>query len=199
MVRQAVLAGYSGIYIDRSGYPDGAAALENQIAAASKASPVLNANGKLSFFDLRNYAAVLKAGIKPEEWQTTKAIPPPLVLAWAEGFYQEEREGNRTWHWCQENCDLYITNITPQTQSATLRMQLFTGHPFPSVIESRFGDQVHKVTASQTGAPFSLQVAVRPGSNRLTFSTNAPRIQAPTDPRIMRVRIENLRIEASAK
>jgi len=52
LVRDAAAAGFAGIYVDRFGYTDKAAALEGELAAATGTKPFVSENGRLSFFQL---------------------------------------------------------------------------------------------------------------------------------------------------
>jgi phosphoglycerol transferase len=53
MVRDVAAAGYAGIYVDRFGYADSAAKLEQELAAATGSQPIVSPNTRLSFFALR--------------------------------------------------------------------------------------------------------------------------------------------------
>jgi phosphoglycerol transferase len=52
LVRLARQAGYAGIYIDRFGYEDNAASLEQGLTTAVGEAPLVSPNGRLSFFEL---------------------------------------------------------------------------------------------------------------------------------------------------
>jgi hypothetical protein len=52
MVRDLKSSGFAGIYVDRFGYPDGGTALEQQLAEATGAQPLVSRDGRLSFFEL---------------------------------------------------------------------------------------------------------------------------------------------------
>jgi phosphoglycerol transferase len=52
LVRLARAAGYAGIYIDRFGYEDNAASLEQGLTTAVGEAPLVSPNGRLSFFEL---------------------------------------------------------------------------------------------------------------------------------------------------
>lgn len=57
MIEGLVAIGFDGIYIDRFGYADNAAALEAALHDHLEISPIVSANGRLAFFDLRDAAA----------------------------------------------------------------------------------------------------------------------------------------------
>lgn len=52
LVRDAAAAGFAGIYVDRFGYADKAAALEGELATAIGTKPLVSENGRLAFFQL---------------------------------------------------------------------------------------------------------------------------------------------------
>jgi hypothetical protein len=52
MVRDLKGEGFSGIYVDRFAYTDGATALEKELADATGAKPLVSRDGRLSFFAL---------------------------------------------------------------------------------------------------------------------------------------------------
>jgi hypothetical protein len=52
LVRDAKAAGFAGIYVDRFGYADSAASLEQQLTATTGQAPLVSPNGRLSFFQL---------------------------------------------------------------------------------------------------------------------------------------------------
>jgi phosphoglycerol transferase len=52
MVESLADAGFSGIYIDRFGYADGGAAIEQELRAMLATAPIVSRSGRLSFFAL---------------------------------------------------------------------------------------------------------------------------------------------------
>jgi phosphoglycerol transferase len=56
MLKQLVSAGFSGVYVNRTGYPDGGAALEADLTRLLGAAPEVSRDGCRSFFKLVDYA-----------------------------------------------------------------------------------------------------------------------------------------------
>ena len=54
-IDEIVANGFSGVYINRNGYADGAASLEAQLKTVLRDSPITNRDGTLLFFSLANY------------------------------------------------------------------------------------------------------------------------------------------------
>src|SRR5262249_48457008 len=67
------LAGLGGLYIDRAGYEDHAAALEAELARLLGTAPLVSSSGRFAFYDLAPYAQSLKLPLTPGEWQARQA------------------------------------------------------------------------------------------------------------------------------
>lgn len=59
-IDEIVAKGFSGVYINRNGYADGAASLEAQLKTALGDSPITNRDGTLLFFSFANYSSQKK-------------------------------------------------------------------------------------------------------------------------------------------
>ncbi|HVN64072.1 MAG TPA: zinc-ribbon domain-containing protein [Candidatus Binataceae bacterium] len=62
-------AGFEGIYIDRYGFKDDAAALEKTLSGLLDEYPVVSTDGRLSFFSLEKFDDALRAKYTPIEWE----------------------------------------------------------------------------------------------------------------------------------
>jgi phosphoglycerol transferase len=67
MVEGLLAIGFNGIYIDRFGYSDNAAALEVALHDLLEIAPIVSVNGRLAFFDLREAAAGQRARLGDAE------------------------------------------------------------------------------------------------------------------------------------
>lgn len=56
-IEEIVANGFSGVYINRNGYADAAASLEDELTTLLGASPITNRDGTLLFFSLANYGS----------------------------------------------------------------------------------------------------------------------------------------------
>jgi hypothetical protein len=59
-IDEIIANGFSGVYINRNGYPDAAASLEAQLKTVLGESPITNRDGTLLFFSLANYSSPKK-------------------------------------------------------------------------------------------------------------------------------------------
>ena len=55
LVRELADAGFQGVYINRNGYQDGGAEIEQQLAAELHVIPIVNEDGTLAFYDMTDY------------------------------------------------------------------------------------------------------------------------------------------------
>ncbi len=64
-----VLAGFSGIYLDRRGLPDKGKTMVARLQASLDTTPIENSDGHLVFFNLTRYAQTLRAKVTPKQWE----------------------------------------------------------------------------------------------------------------------------------
>ena len=173
----AAAAGFAGLYIDRFGYADRAAALEDEVRGLLGSEPLVSAYGRTSFFDLRNHRTRLEATHPPEEVAALRrAVLQPLRLE-RSGFIPLERSG-RTWSaWADEpNAELRIVNEsdTPRTAVFEAMLDRVGGPPgdvvvtFPGVAPATY----------RTPATLRRELALPPGETVVRFSTAAPEVPA---------------------
>jgi phosphoglycerol transferase len=67
MVDGVVAAGFDGFLIDRAALSYGPESLEERLTAILDQEPLISANERYSFYDLRPYRAELEARLTPEE------------------------------------------------------------------------------------------------------------------------------------
>lgn len=60
LIRDLALAGFSGVYINRAGYSDNAAKIEQELETALNEKPLTNSNDTLLFFNMTDYAKKVK-------------------------------------------------------------------------------------------------------------------------------------------
>jgi hypothetical protein len=195
----AASAGFAGLLIDRYGYADRAAALENELRARLGTEPIVSQYGRHSFFDLREYSRRLRAAHTPAEVAAfRRTVLRPLRLE-RSGFIPLERSG-RVWAaWAdQANAELRIVNETNAPRNAVLEATL-----------DRVGGPPADVTVSYPGAapithrtptPIRRELALRPGETVVHFSTAAPVIPANRANRFRPhlFRLTNLAVTATA-
>jgi phosphoglycerol transferase len=69
MAQTLALAGFSGIYVNRAGYADNAAQLENQLESVLQTEPLVSPNHRLMFFSLANVEQQLHERYPGPQWE----------------------------------------------------------------------------------------------------------------------------------
>ena len=181
------LSGFSGIYLDRFGYPDMGADLEEKLSRLLNIKPMVSPDKRLLFF---NMSELNKRAIEERE----RLLPFALLPVWAEGFSYLENTPQGDWRWCSSEGKLYIYNISNKQKLATLEMVLATGQgKFSNLtIESPVYSGHFKVNGE--GKFFSQTIKVPPGILVMSFKSDAIRVTPPKDLRFMVFRVMNFRL-----
>jgi len=134
MLRSIVHRGFSGLWVDTAGFAAGSspeAALSAEIAATPKRS----ADGRILFYDLRQYASSLE---REERLLSRDALAAryPIQVLYERGFYYEERDGQHAWRWSLRDGRMTIVNPIPIPRSASIRLSIQSadGHAHRLVI-----------------------------------------------------------------
>jgi phosphoglycerol transferase len=194
LVQNLVFAGFNGLYIDRFGYEDNAAALEAELTNIVKAKPLTSQNGRLLFFNLGNYGRSLREQYSESEWETKKEFSfHPILIDWKGGFSDLETGPVKTWRWCSSQGELRIKNTARLPRTIKLEMAFATGYPeLDEFIISGLISEQRRV--NNVSSPFSATVTVPPGESIIVFRSAARRIDEPRDPRYLVFRIENFKM-----
>lgn len=72
MAQTLALAGFSGIYVNRAGYADGAAQLESQLESVLQTEPLVSPNHRLVFFTLANVEQQLHQRYPGSQWEAMR-------------------------------------------------------------------------------------------------------------------------------
>jgi hypothetical protein len=173
----AAAAGFDGLMVDRFGYADRAAALENEMRGRLGSEPLVSQYGRHSFFDLREYRRRLEAMHSPEELAALRrAVLQPLRLE-RSGFIPLERSGGVWSAWADApNAELRIVNEADTARTAV----------FDAVLDRVGGPPADVVVTFPGAAPVTYRTPARlrrelslpPGETVVRFSTAAPEIAA---------------------
>jgi phosphoglycerol transferase len=198
MVRTLCLAGFSGLFVDRLGYPDAGAALEAKLGALLQLQPLVSRHGDLSFFDLAAYTERLRKGYSAAAWEAAHlaALESPLHVLEGQGFSGLEQVSDGASHWCAARAEFEIVNPSSRPRTARLSMMCRTSRTEPSHlhIESSLFTVHQEVQGGE--AAVDQTFTVPPGRYRVRMTSDAPRLEAPNDPRELVFRVVNLSLTA---
>jgi hypothetical protein len=197
-VRRLAATGFGGIYIDRRGYGDNGQHVEGVLRQVLASRPLVSPNGRLSFFDLRPFAASLRrkegsAQIK----RLRESTLYPVAIEWATGFSPPESGNGRSWRWADWLAVVILANPSDTPRKVQISGSVATGYPEPAWLTASLPDgEVVRVNVSSMERPFRLATTLQPGRNELRFITNARRVQpAPGDTRSLYFVLFEPRIE----
>jgi phosphoglycerol transferase len=193
MVRTLALAGFSGIYLDRTGYADNGVAMAATLAQLLKTRPIVRAEDRWLFFSMLDYNARLKKGMANSEWDSLSEQAKHVVAAgWGAGFsFEEELPGER-WRWSDAVGELYLTNHAPFPRKIAIEMSLSTACPGPASLwieSSIFTTRLDVEQVKRTECMATL--VVPPGKHTVTFRCNAPKLDVPNAGRNLVFRVHN--------
>jgi phosphoglycerol transferase len=187
------LAGYGGLYIDRAGYEDHAAALEADLARLLDTAPLVSSSGRFAFYDLAPYTRALKQPLSDEEWQARQeAVLHPVAFRWLPGWHlPEQSEAEGTFRWCTGPGEVRITNDFDRPRRLTLRMTFQTPDAGPWHLRIEGDLWQEDVPIDGQGRAVAKDLVVPPGAHTLRFDCDRPRAARPGDGRVLSFRVLN--------
>ena len=188
--------GVAGVYLDRAGYLDEGRATEAAIAEVLGTDPIVSRDGRLSFFDLRDF----REGLVARDGEATvdarrRAELDPIGVEVGAGFYDLERYDQTMWRWAQSDSELVLDNTGSSSRPAMLDFRAATRAPTPSnlTIEAPGRPpQTIRVTAEPTRVRLPLELP--PGESTVRLHVDAPDMREPGEQRDLRVQVANLHV-----
>jgi len=188
MLAHLSAAGFSGIWIDRFGYPPGTSP-EVKIRAALVSQPMERSDGRIAFYDLRAYTKELKTAVPGDVSPAERHVE----ITFLKGFFSEERNDKQTWRWGSQHDVMLIHNGLPQSRTVKLMTTLQTNGAEENLTIS-VGGQPEKVrVAGQRAYARTLQLPPE-GSAIVSFDCEGAPISAPGDPRSIYFGLINPRV-----
>ncbi len=126
VVPAVAASGFDGIWVDRFGYAGGGFAITAALRALTGVEPLRSPNGRQEFFDLRPYAAALRAHHSPAELRALRdaTLEPAVVVHWGQGFGPLRQGADAASRTVAPNARLQVVNrrgLRPALLTATLR------------------------------------------------------------------------------
>ncbi len=180
-LKELALAGFRGVYLDRTGYADSGAATEAELAALLGAEPIVSQSREQAFFDMTSYVSALRAQFTDAEWDAkTEAASHPLDMDWA-GACFEEKSLEGTWRWCDSKGQLNLCNRLNRPRRVTLKMTCVGCQDLPAHLT--LGGELcrRQLTLTKTPQPLELELVVPPGEHCITFACDGPSLRTESD------------------
>lgn len=163
------VSGFDGIWIDRNGYRDHGRGIVAAVERIVHAAPLVSRDRRLLFFDLRAYAAGLRAGHPAAVLRDLRdaTLEPALSVRWSEGFgrfRQTERSARRL---AAPRAVIQVINrraLRPGLLHATIRARA------PVTLAIRYPTGVRQeVAVSPRGTRLRRTLQLRPGTSEIRF------------------------------
>ena len=180
VVPSVAAAGFDGVWVDRFGFADGGHAITVAVGSVTGVAPLRSRDRRLEFFDLRPYAAALRARHSPAQLRDLRdaTLEPALATTWGPGFgplHQGTRSSSRT---LAPAARLRVVNrrgLRSGTLTATVRSRV------PARLTVRYPTGVRQdLLVTTHGVALHRLLQLRPGTSTIRFTA------APVDPRTPR-------------
>jgi phosphoglycerol transferase len=174
MVQTLACAGWSGVYLNRNGFPDGAARLEAELTRLLARAPLVSEDGILLLFPLTDYAAGLRREYGESAWrERQEQALCPVLLHWVYGFGAPEGPAEAPYRWCGTRGELHVHNLSQHTRTVELAFACRTRGPQPAALHLR-GTLVNAdLTIDAQQGAFRQTLAVPPGKHVVSFTCDA--------------------------
>jgi len=195
LVETLAVAGFSGLYVNREGYPDSAVRLAAEIGPVLGQSPVVSEHGRFLFFDLTAYRRQLRARHSPEAWEVKEdAARHPLLVNWQNGCWELESDpAGHTFRWCASTGAWRLINGAPQPKRVALEMT-FTS-PYAGDLSIEGPVLSTKLRVDHVSRTLSRTITLPPGVHVINFRCTAPRLLAVRDRRELVFRVVDFRVQ----
>jgi hypothetical protein len=195
MIDSLVIAGFSGIYLDRRGYPD--QNVEQSIIEAVGQPAVIAADNTRVFFSLSNYTRALRNAYSNGDWSRMRTETlHPVIATWAQGCSSLEGTPDvSSWRWCGANSILALHNSDTAARQVSFNADVSTGLSQTSTLTIEAGETSRSIQLSgQTRTSVSLPLTLRPGTTLVRFHSDAQPLITPSDPRKLVLRFADINI-----
>jgi len=195
MTKSLAFAGFNGIYVDSYGYADKGNETISSLSSILQTTPIISENERLYFFDMTKYNNQLKSQWTPEEFAKQKdRILNPLQLVWDNGFSGLEGSKKNTWRWGSSRGTLIVINPTDKVKTVLLNTTFFSGYPEYSQLKIEYPGFSDTITINNAGYRYQKEIIIPSGRYTISFTSDAKRVDAPTDPRYLVFRMDNTQI-----
>lgn len=185
MLRTLVLAGFAGIQIDRLGYADGGAAIEQELRQLLEVEALVSPNQRKTFFRLSALADKLRQQHTPAEWERQRELAlKPVLIHYGNGFADLEKTASDYFHWCGPDGVLQLENHASEPQQIALNWKYVAGTSDQKGVRVRSSLLAEDVqVGASSGAECHWNLTVPPGKHFLHFHSDDPVLHFGGDPR----------------
>lgn len=149
--------------------------------------PLVSQNGRLYFFDIRDFKQRLEQSPSPED----RALFKSTMTVWGGGFSGLEGTPEANWRWSSSSGELILYNMADVSRTVSIKTTCFTGYEEPAELKITSPSFSDRLEVSNAGTPYSRDVTMPPGAYKIKFDCDGKRVYAPGDPRVLVFRLAN--------
>jgi phosphoglycerol transferase len=195
MIADLVAAGFSGLLVDRAGYADRAAALANEITAATTSPAEPSENGRWFFFDLAPAIARYERERTPEQRANDRrAVLETPIVNTTDCYEHEVDDAGVPFRWCPDDGELLIDNYGAE-RPARVHLAFSSANRKPATIALRVGETERRVATDAEGhAELTLPLDLREGRTTISYESDVSSYSPPGDSRDLYLRVDDPQI-----
>jgi hypothetical protein len=174
MLHELAHRGFSGVWVDLFGY-NPQTSPESGLTAEIGKPPLRSANERYLFYDIRPYRTRVLSAEDPSRLRAQH----PVDMTFERGFFEEERDAVRSWHWSRKRGRLVLINSLEMPRRVRLAMTIQTGYNFAQTIQISGPAIADQPSISLIGN-YARSIVLPPnGQAVISFSCNCKRAADP--------------------
>ena len=186
-IEQVALNGFCGVYVNKQLY-EKESEFDLTIEAIKNITgvqPIISDDNNLYYFTLKNYKAI--------SMQSTKKRLN-IFHKFLDGFYDEERNGDKIWHWCSGSGEIAVYNISGSKQKINMSMYIDVTSEGEHNLDISCNNQKQsfKLTKKQSNY-VEVEFVLNNGENIIYFNSNIPSINVGNDNRNLAFSLVNIK------
>ncbi len=194
LLRGLAVAGFAGLYLDRAGYADRGAALEQRLHGMLGVAPLVSRDRRLVCFDLTEYGRRVRQAYSPEELAEERdLLLQPMVFQWSDGFEVLEESGGVPLRWCGRSGTLHIVNHSATTRQVTLTFGLQASVAEMALLRVKGALMNVALGVGGEEVGFTRTLDVPPGRHTIRFTSAGKPARLPNDGRELVFAVRNFR------
>ena len=131
----------------------------------------------------------------PEEWQHSREMArTPLDAIFSNGCSDREGDEKSNWRWCAHEGRLTIVNPAARARKVVMTMGVRTGYEEEASFQLEGDIKNASLKVTSQGTPYAAEFVVPPGRHTFKLRSDAKRVQAPGDPRVLVFRLDDFRL-----
>lgn len=187
------LSDFSGVLIDRFGYPD---EKEAELACLLGVEPLESPDGRLAFYPLAAWRERLHEELSPDEWRRAqREAATPVLATW----HREASGDENGYRWIGCEACVVLHNPTDQPRRVTLTMPFERPRPARRSAELRIEGDGWEIAGKvpEEGWRFQRELELAPGENRVWIRGSGPELDRFLGPRRAIVRIAGFEVRTA--